>query len=234
MQQDLSHKTAIARTKPSAPLKYLEDHGYFFHSMYRGDMLDYGCGRGFDADHYNMDKYDPHYFPELDRTKSYDIIFCTYVLNVVDEKTELKILEDVSSLLKPTGRAFFTVRRDMPRTGRVFSGYRQRYSDPNTNKFVVEKKHHHYINHCFSKHGQWVMYEMSKLPMPNEILNNLKEAVASIKENSFIPKDQSYVVSSVVGQTVTFTEPTGRNMSINLSFGMPTIRPGDVVKISGL
>lgn len=162
MLQDQSHKTAITRRKPSAPLKYLEGVGYFR----RDDVtrLDYGCGKGFDADYYGMDKYDPYYFPDLDRSKKYDIIFCTYVLNVVDEKTEFEILKDVSSLLKPDGRAMFTVRRDMPRSGRIFSGYRQRFSDVFENEFIKRESFHHCIHTVFAKYGQWVMWSMRKLP----------------------------------------------------------------------
>ena len=74
-------------------------------------ILDYGCGKGFDADYYGLEKYDPHYFPEFPTTgKLYDFIFCNYVLNVVEEHIEADIINKMSSLLLPEGRAFLSVR----------------------------------------------------------------------------------------------------------------------------
>ena len=51
---DNSHKTAIKRNKLSAPMRYLSEN-----NLLKGDLLDYGCGRGDDADLLSMDKYDP-------------------------------------------------------------------------------------------------------------------------------------------------------------------------------
>lgn len=100
------HNTAIKRNKPSRPAIWLARQG-----LLQGRVLDYGCGRGFDADYYRMEKYDSCSFPKRPEGQ-FDIILCSYVLNVVDNKTEVVIINDIRRLLKPGGTAFFAVRRD--------------------------------------------------------------------------------------------------------------------------
>jgi hypothetical protein len=102
----MSHRTAITRTKLSAPMNLLATCGYI-----SGRTLDYGCGKGFDAYTLSMEKYDP-YFKSERPTGTFDTITCIYVLNVVEESQEIAIIKDVKSLLNPNGRAFFAVRRD--------------------------------------------------------------------------------------------------------------------------
>jgi hypothetical protein len=109
------HLTAISRKAPSAPAKHLHKAG-----LLKGRLLDYGYGRGKDADTYGMDRYDPHFFPCRPEGK-YDTVTCTYVLNVVDPEDVAYILEDIRRLLAPGGIAYLTVRRDLgpaPRNGR--------------------------------------------------------------------------------------------------------------------
>ena len=108
------YQTAINRSKPSLPARFLEDQG-----LLEGKILDYGCGYGFDAEYYGMDKYDPRYFPYnrwafRDRKLSqYDIITCTYVLCVLPPKLQQKVLFDVEVLLRKGGNAYISVRRDI-------------------------------------------------------------------------------------------------------------------------
>jgi hypothetical protein len=47
----------------------------------------------------------------------WDTVTCVYVLNVVSSNTGALILYHVQHLLKPGGRAYFAVRRDVPRDG---------------------------------------------------------------------------------------------------------------------
>jgi len=100
------HRTAIARKKPSRPAKWLADH-----LCLRGRVLDYGCGRGFDALHYDLETYDPHGFPTLPPGK-FDTIVCIYVLNIVSEREQAMIIQRIKHLLAPHGHAYFAVRRD--------------------------------------------------------------------------------------------------------------------------
>jgi len=100
-------KTAMARTSPSAPMRWLHQHGHLV-----GDVLDFGCGRGYDAMHFGLDAYDPHWGPELpDRT--WDTITCLYVLNVLPITAEDAVLSEVLDLLNPGGCAYFAIRRDI-------------------------------------------------------------------------------------------------------------------------
>jgi len=100
-----SHLTAVSRKKLSAPMVELE------YDLDRGRVLDYGCGKGFDADCLGLEKYDPYFFPEKPEGK-FDVITCNYVLCVVPEDEQQAIIDDVMSMLKPGGMAYFTVRRD--------------------------------------------------------------------------------------------------------------------------
>ena len=104
-----SFKTAISRTKPSKPMVILEKKGL----LNGGIGLDYGCGRGYDADYYGLDKFDPHWFNNKPLLSSYDFITCNYVLNVVDENTQAEIVDKIRSLLTDDGVAYISVRRDI-------------------------------------------------------------------------------------------------------------------------
>jgi len=113
-----SHFTAKERDTLSFPAKYLLNQGLIV-----GETLDFGCGFGKDAEllakkGISIDVYDKHYFPKYP-TKKYDSILCFYVLNVVLPEEQATILMEISRLLKPSGRAFFAVRRDIK-----FEGFR--------------------------------------------------------------------------------------------------------------
>lgn len=114
-----SYLTAIRRKHMSRPLAFLIDNKYIkpMHSV-----LDYGCGHGADVkiminDH-GIDSakgFDPHW--NLDYTAlnngPYDIVLCTYVLNVVGPDEQKKIIKQLKSLVRPNGRIYVSVRRDI-------------------------------------------------------------------------------------------------------------------------
>jgi hypothetical protein len=110
--------TAIGRKAPPAPLAWLHSH-----DLIKGRALDYGCGRN---TWYSMAGYDPHWRPMMPVGK-FDTITCVYVLNVVPEAVQHQILKMITTLLKPGGKAFVAVRRDLPRAGRAGRGTTQRY-----------------------------------------------------------------------------------------------------------
>jgi len=120
MENTKAHLTAITRNKLSVPMRLLNKN-----NLLVGDMLDFGCGKGFDADQLGMDKYDPHYSPEYP-TKKYDTITCNYVLNVVKEDMEETIINEIKNLLKENGTAYITVRRDVKENGFTKKGTYQR------------------------------------------------------------------------------------------------------------
>jgi len=105
---DSSHRTAISRSRPSAPAKLLSDMGLLV-----GRKLDYGCGRGKDAEVFGMERFDPHYAPDMP-DGLFNTITCIYVLNVIeDPEVRDHVLDAIRSKLAEGGRAYITVRNDL-------------------------------------------------------------------------------------------------------------------------
>lgn len=121
-----SHKTAITRKGPSSPLLTLEKMG-----LINGDVLDYGCGKGADGVYLKTksiktDSYDPYWNPILLEGKKYDTILCTYVLNVIEsDKEQADLISSILKHLKPSGKAYMTVRRDIKKEGRTSRGFQK-------------------------------------------------------------------------------------------------------------
>ena len=110
------HLTAKERTSISFPTNWLKKNG-----LLKGEILDFGCGFGFDTDQlqkegYSIVGFDNYYRPEYP-TKRFDTIICNYVLNVLEPEEQAEVLMSVSELLKPTGITYFTVRRDLKSEG---------------------------------------------------------------------------------------------------------------------
>lgn len=117
---DKSHKTAIHRNKPSNPTKYLANSG-----LINYPALDYGSGHGKDADVYNLDKYDPYYYPEEPK-KEYKTVVCNYVLNVLDKEKTPEVIKKIKNVLSYDGKAYITVRRDIKKPIKTKIGTLQR------------------------------------------------------------------------------------------------------------
>ncbi len=122
-----SYKTAISRSGPSAPLRFVESN---FKSS--DLILDYGCGKGADTEYlrgkgYYVDSYDPYYsnIDLSDKDSFYDVIICNYVLNVLEIDQEASLISDIKSKLKPGGRAYVSVRRDSFSEGHSSRGYQR-------------------------------------------------------------------------------------------------------------
>ncbi|HMT36224.1 MAG TPA: methyltransferase domain-containing protein, partial [Chitinophagaceae bacterium] len=104
-----SHFTAKERDSLSFPAKIIRNN-----NLLNGDILDFGCGFGSDIEFlklhgFTIEGYDPHYQPVYP-TKKYDTILCLYVLNVLLPEEQAEVIMNISSLLKPTGKAYFAVR----------------------------------------------------------------------------------------------------------------------------
>ena len=113
-----SHLTAKEREVLSFPAKLLLNK-----NLLVGDILDFGCGFGKDveilqAKGKSIVGYDKFHFPEYP-SKKFDTIICFYVLNVLMPEEQANVLMEISQLLKPTGKAYFAVRRDL-----TFEGFR--------------------------------------------------------------------------------------------------------------
>ena len=128
LSEVISYGTAIKRSGPSAPLKAVE-------SELNKDtlILDYGCGRGADVDYlkingYNICGYDPHWMPVdlSSKAELFDVILCTYVLNVLPKSHEDGIILDIKSHLSESGKAFVSVRRDDFKEGYSSRGFQRK------------------------------------------------------------------------------------------------------------
>tara|TARA_R100001530_G_C4273011_1_gene143607 strand:+ start:147 stop:614 length:468 start_codon:yes stop_codon:yes gene_type:complete len=103
------HRTAGQRSKPSSPSRWLYNN-----TDIQGPVLDYGCGRGADVNHFKIDGYDPN-GPDYQHLphRYYRTILCTYVLNVIPTSYEREeVIKQVKSLLTEDGVAYFSVRAD--------------------------------------------------------------------------------------------------------------------------
>lgn len=115
-QNPNSHLTAKQRDTPSLPIRMIHERG-----LLQGRVLDYGCGFGQDVRFmrtkgYDAYGYDPYHAPDIS-PGTFDTIVCFYVLNVLFPDEQTDVLMNISRLLKPKGRAYFSVRRDITRDG---------------------------------------------------------------------------------------------------------------------
>jgi diadenosine tetraphosphate (Ap4A) HIT family hydrolase len=111
-----SHLTAKERDILSFPAKIL-----FNKNLLDGDVLDFGCGFGSDvkllkAKGKNIVGYDKFHFPEYP-TKKFDTIICFYILNVLLPEEQATVLMELSQLVKPNGKVYIAVRRDLQYEG---------------------------------------------------------------------------------------------------------------------
>lgn len=111
-----THLTAKERDTISFPAKHVLNKG-----LLMGEVLDFGCGFGKDVEvlkekGIDIIGYDKYYFPSYPQ-KQFDTILCFYVLNVLIQEDQTKILMEISQRLKPSGKAYFAVRRDITYEG---------------------------------------------------------------------------------------------------------------------
>lgn len=118
-----SERTAISRTKLSAPTQWLEDHG-----LLRGRVLDFGCGRG-DLSRFlgrRVRQFDPFYTPDVSLESllgRFDTVAMIYVLNVLRPAERRRALNDAWACLRSGGTLYVAVRRDVKTQGRTSKGY---------------------------------------------------------------------------------------------------------------
>lgn len=120
-QNKFSHLTAKERVYLSFPAQFLLDK-----NLLQGKVLDFGCGFGNDVKILqqkgcDIAGYDPYYFPQYPNEK-FDTIVCFYVLNVLLPEEQANVIMEIAHLLKPGGKAYYAVRRDLKK-----EGFRQHY-----------------------------------------------------------------------------------------------------------
>lgn len=64
----------------------------------------------------NIEGYDKFHFPNYP-TEKFDTIICFYVLNVLFPEEQTNVLMELSQLVKPTGKVYIAVRRDIQYEG---------------------------------------------------------------------------------------------------------------------
>ena len=102
------HRTAIARTAPSAPHRAWKQAG-----LLKGRVLDYGSGRGADCKATATRCYDPHHpDPKVRATPSgdYDVVTLTYVLNVLPPDERRAALRAAAKRVRRGGHLLLAVR----------------------------------------------------------------------------------------------------------------------------
>jgi diadenosine tetraphosphate (Ap4A) HIT family hydrolase len=115
-KNQFSHLTAIERNYLSFPAQLLLNQ-----NLLQGKILDFGCGFGNDVKllrqkGFDITGYDPYYFPQYPHNK-FDTIICFYVLNVLSPEEQANVMMEVAHLLKPGGKAYYAVRRDLKKEG---------------------------------------------------------------------------------------------------------------------
>ncbi len=104
---------AIQRETVSKTAQFLQDQ-----RLLRGRILDYGCGFGFDADHFGWEAFDPHYRQKLPVGR-FDTIVCNHVANMLTRDSRQEVFRALQGLLAANGKAYVSVSRKIPRTGKI-------------------------------------------------------------------------------------------------------------------
>ena len=87
-------------------------------SLVPGRVLDYGCGFGFDADHFDWEGFDP-YYRQREPEGKFDTIICNHVLNMLTRSSRQQAIDRIQDLLIETGVAWLIVPRNIPRMGKL-------------------------------------------------------------------------------------------------------------------
>lgn len=171
--------TAIKRRSLSAPVDWLVRHQYLRSGQSK--ILDYGCGYGSDVqilkdwnEGYPVQGYDP-YHKNADMTKgfpynlNYDVVLCTYVLNVVDEQEQIDIIRKMWQHLRENGQLYISVRRDVAPGTTVFkhidgTWHLQRFVELDTKYFTKLHENTKFaIYHATEWDVTWYLYKMGIL-----------------------------------------------------------------------
>lgn len=123
-----SAHTAIHRRQLSAPAKWLVSQG-----LIRPPTLDFGCGHGDLGKFTDLDveSWDPAWHPgeglEPFRGR-FQTVTCLYVLCVLPPQERREALLEAQSCVRPGGRLYVAVRRDLKSEGPTTKGYQANVS----------------------------------------------------------------------------------------------------------
>lgn len=135
---------AIQHKSPSPVAQFLIEQ-----NKIKGRVLDYGCGHGFDVQHYGWEGYDPYYFQDKP-VGQFNTIVCNHVANILTRHSRLELYRDIDRLLAAGGRAYIAVSRRIPIKGK--DGLRKRIQ----NYVILTLPSVHFVKDEFE------IYEMAK------------------------------------------------------------------------
>lgn len=118
-----SYLTAISRKQLPVPTRWLLSK-----NLITGNVLDFGCGKCSSINPANWTSYDPHFAPINISGSKFDTIVCNYVINTLELPDQVKVLNEIKSLLSDNGVAYVSVRNDTPKNGWGYSS-RETYQD---------------------------------------------------------------------------------------------------------
>jgi len=81
-------------------------------------VLDFGCGLGFDADHFGWVGYDP-YYRQQEPDGLFNTIICNHVLNMLTRGSRQAALKSIQKFLSDDGVAWLIVPRNIPTIGKL-------------------------------------------------------------------------------------------------------------------
>jgi hypothetical protein len=104
---------AVRRETVSRTARFLEGR-----RLLRGRVLDYGCGFGFDADHFGWEAFDP-YYRQSPPQGAFDTMICNHVVNMLTRASRRELFSALQALLAPQGKAYLSVSRKIPVAGKA-------------------------------------------------------------------------------------------------------------------
>ena len=104
---------AVRRETVSRTARFLQGR-----RLLRGRVLDYGCGFGFDADHFGWEAFDPYYRQRLPQG-AFDTVVCNHVANMLTRGSRQELFSTILALLAPQGKAYLSVSRKIPVAGKL-------------------------------------------------------------------------------------------------------------------
>jgi len=106
--------------------------------------LDYGCGKGDDADALGFVGYDPYHRDTDITDEFFDIVTCNYVLNAIEDPAE-RLGVEIDLILRAKKKAFLSVRNDVRAlNGRTSRGTWQGIVEPDSEKWELLASNSHF------------------------------------------------------------------------------------------
>ena len=126
------HEVSVAKLKSDHGFRFIKELGGAVNrrtvsfaanwlvngSLVTGRVLDYGCGFGFDAEHFGWEAFDPYYRQAAPKGH-FDTIVCNHVLNMLTRTSRTEVINNILRLLSGEGVAWLIVPRNIPRTGKI-------------------------------------------------------------------------------------------------------------------